>query len=58
MDTGKWVPKWCIKWQGFDVGAISDNERYLVLVETVTTQFREYLPGWSANPETQKNKRR
>lgn len=38
MDTVSWKPVMIYKNdKGFDVGALSDNERYLVLVETVTT---------------------
>ena len=38
MDTASWTSKMLYKNdKGFDVGAISDNERYLVLVQPVTT---------------------
>lgn len=38
MDTGTWTNRMIYKNDnGFDVGAMSDNERFLVLVEPVTT---------------------
>jgi dipeptidyl aminopeptidase/acylaminoacyl peptidase len=38
MDTASWKPAMVYKNdKGFDVGAMSDNERYLSLVETITT---------------------
>ncbi|MDF2187494.1 alpha/beta fold hydrolase [Paraflavitalea sp. CAU 1676] len=38
MDTGTWKPHMIYKNDnGFDVGALSDNERYLALVQTITT---------------------
>jgi dipeptidyl aminopeptidase/acylaminoacyl peptidase len=38
MDTGSWKSGMIYKNdKGFDVGAISDNERYLVLIQPVTT---------------------
>jgi dipeptidyl aminopeptidase/acylaminoacyl peptidase len=38
MDTTSWKPSLIYKNdKGFDVGALSDNERYLALVETITT---------------------
>jgi dipeptidyl aminopeptidase/acylaminoacyl peptidase len=38
MDTTKWIPAMIYKNEkGFDAGAMSDNERYLVLVENLTT---------------------
>lgn len=38
MDTGNWKSKMIYKNDnGFDVGAMSDNERYLALVQTLTT---------------------
>ncbi len=38
MDTGSWTPRMIYKNDnGYDVGAISDNERYLALVQNNTT---------------------
>ena len=38
MDTTSWKPSMIYKNdKGFDVGALSDNERYLALIETITT---------------------
>ncbi len=38
MDTGTWLPVMIYKNEsGYDVGAISDNERYLSLVQSITT---------------------
>lgn len=55
MDTAKWLPVMVYKNnQGFDVGAISDNERYLALVQNLTTSSNNIFLVDQQTNETKK----
>ncbi len=54
MDTTTWKSNMIYKNDnGFDVGALSDNERYLALIQTLTTSSNNILPGRPANQTNQ-----